>query len=250
MVTLAAGSVLDADAFAVCDAAAAAGFHGVGLRLSAEHHVEAGEVTRLARHLRDLGLVLFDVEVHRISADPALPEVLIDTAAALGASHLLVVSDLPDLSATEHALGTVVERCSKAGLGVGLEYMAWTTPFTSGVALSLATSTGASVVTDLLHHVRVGAGPAELQALAASGRLGWVQLCDAPAAAPADLLFEARHARLPPGEGALPLRELLAVVPDHVPISVEVQSDELARAMAPAERSRHLAACAHAVLNR
>lgn len=250
MLTLAAGSMLDADAHALCDAAAAAGFDGVGLRLSGEHRVDAAALARLGRRLRELDLTLLDAEVHRIVPGASPPDQLIETAAALGARHLLVVSDLPDASATEEALGEVVTRCEAAGLRVGLEYMAWTTPSSPGAAAAMARATGALVVVDLLHHVRVGAGPAELAELVAAGLVGWVQLCDAPAEAPADLLHEARHARRAPGEGALALDALLAVLPPEVPISVEVQSDALARELAPPERARHLAACAHATLSR
>ena len=97
------------------------------------------------------------------------------------------------------------------------------------------------IVADVLHHHRVGAGVAELRALVDSGRLGWIQLCDAPQDAPADLLHEARHARLAPGSGALPLDELLAIVPAGIVRSVEVQSDAMA-AMSPSERAALLAA--------
>ena len=86
---------------------------------------------------------------------------------------------------------------------------------------------------DVLHHVRTGGGPNELREIVDAGLLGWVQLCDAPLGAPADLLHEARHDRLMPGHGALPLSELLAEIAIDVTISVEVQSDYLANTMAP-----------------
>jgi sugar phosphate isomerase/epimerase len=104
------------------------------------------------------------------------------------------------------------------------------------------------VIVDLLHHVRIGAGAAELHDLVASGRLGWVQLCDAPLAPLSDLVHEARNERRPPGEGELPLRELLQVVPDGTTCSVEVQSDVLAGRTTPAERAVLLATTARRVL--
>src|SRR5260370_1372153 len=51
------------------------------------------------------------------------------------------------------------------------------------------------------------------------------QLCDAPAARPATpdgLIKEARGGRLLPDEGDLPLGRLLAELPDHAVLSVEV----------------------------
>jgi sugar phosphate isomerase/epimerase len=99
-------------------------------------------------------------------------------------------------------------------------------------------------VVDLLHHTRLGEGADELRAVVASGRLGWVQVCDAPATAPVDLLDEARHRRLPPGDGRLPLDVLLGEVPADVVRSVEVQSDAMAARLAPVERAAALYAAA------
>jgi sugar phosphate isomerase/epimerase len=239
--SLAAGSVLDAAPAAVVDAAAAAGFDGVGLRLSHDHAIDAAGRRRLAALLAERGLRLFDAEVHRIDASAGDPGPLVDAAAELGAAHVLVVSDLPDERQTLEALGRVAERCRAGGLTAALEYMAWTTPDSSAGAVRMADAVDAVVVVDLLHHHRLGEGPEALRAVVRSGRLGWVQLCDAPAAAPpggiAALLDEARHHRLAPGTGGLPLTELLAAVPPGTPLSVEVQSDELAAACTPTERA-------------
>lgn len=255
---LAAGSLLDTDAFGVLDAAAAAGFDGVGLRLSGEH---AADPARIAASARALGLRIHDVEVHRITADAPRPEALLDAAAAVGAAHVLVVSDLRQTdtdttamadrgarAATIDAVGSLVELAAERGLRIGLEYMAWTEPVEPLDALAVAAATGAVVVVDVLHHTRVGAGPEELRAIAAAGRLGWVQLCDGPTTAPADLLHEARHARLLPGAGGLPLAALVGVVPAGTTISVEVQSDDLL-AVPPAERARRLHATTRDVLD-
>jgi hypothetical protein len=78
-----------------------------------------------------------------------------------------------------------------------------------------------------------------------------VQLCDAPLPAPADgdLVHEARHGRLPPGAGELPLGELLECVPDGIVISVEVQSTVLGE-LPPAERARLLHDAARGVIDR
>ena len=60
-------------------------------------------------------------------------------------------------------------------------------------------------------------------------------MCDGPRAAPGPpgdlgaLADEARHGRLFPGEGELPLRELLDALPPDLPCCVEVQSDAWSR---------------------
>jgi sugar phosphate isomerase/epimerase len=247
---LAAGSMLDLSPDALIDVAAAAGFDGVGLRLSGEH--AAGDPRELARRAARRGIVIFDAEVHRVSASATDPEPLLRAAATAGAEALLVVSDLPDRDRTMGELHGLATACRSWGLRLGLEYMAWTTPSDPMDAIAMADGVGCELVVDVLHHVRVGAGRAELDAVVASGRLGWVQLCDASPAVPEGpgaLIHEARHGRVPPGAGGLPLGELVARIPDDVTISVEVQSDEL-RALAPLERATLLHDASRSVLDR
>lgn len=242
---LAAGSMLDATAETLVDVAADVGFDGVGLRISAEHG--AGDLAALGARASAHGVIVHDTEVYRVGNGSADPDELIERSIAVGSSALLVVSDLPDVAATAAALHELTDRARACHLRIALEYMAWTTPSSPVDAAAMAQEVGCVLVVDLLHHVRVGAGRAELDAIVGAGVLGWVQLCDAPDSAPADLLYEARHGRLPPGRGALPLRELLASVPDGTPISVEVQSDDLV-SLPSLERARLLHDTARAVL--
>lgn len=229
---LAAGSVLDQPAAVVIESAAAAGFVAVGLRLSGEHAVR--DPAALAALTRSAGVVVHDCEVYRIGATHVDPAPLLDATAACGGANLLVVSDLDDRSATVDRLAALVAQARPLGIRVGLEYMAWTVPADPLAAIDVAAHAGCVIVVDLLHHLRVGAGVDELDAVVASGRLGWVQLCDArapvrPAPGRDALIDEARHRRVPPGLGALALRPLLDRLPPGVTISVEVQSDELSR---------------------
>ena len=90
--------------------------------------------------------------------------------------------------------------------------------------------------------------------------LGYLQLCDAPAAPPHgiggagpdaarpagqrgdDAVLEARTGRLLPGEGELPLAELLGALPDSLPVSAEAPSLAARRELSPAQfaaRVRH-----------
>lgn len=251
---LAAGSVLDVAPVDLIEIAAAAGFDGVGLRLSHDHAVDAASARRVAAALAATGLVLHDVEVHRIGSGSDIGA-LADRAAQLGARRVLVVSDVVGddaLARTQVELGRVVERCGSVGLSVGLEYMAWTTPCSSVDAARLAEATGCVVVVDVLHHVRLGEGPDELSALIDSGHLGWYQLCDAPARGPgvehALLIDEARHQRQLPGRGELPLQGLLRLMPADMSASVEVQSDDLMCGVGIDERVRLLYVSARTVL--
>ena len=49
-----------------------------------------------------------------------------------------------------------------------------------------------------------------------------MQLCDAPAEPPADLMYEARSARLLTGEGGLDVNAILDALPPDVALGVEV----------------------------
>jgi sugar phosphate isomerase/epimerase len=109
------------------------------------------------------------------------------------------------------------------------------------------------VLVDSLHLARAGHTPADL-ATVDPQLLPYLQLCDATAAAPdgttGGLMHEALHGRLLPGQGALPLGELLAMVP-HVPISLELRSQSL-RALYPdaADRARAVRHAMNAVMTR
>ncbi len=254
---LAAGSMLDRSDSDLIEAAAVAGFDAVGLRVSTGRTV--AEIEAALKQADRFGIMIHDVEVHRISADTPDPVLLIEQTAALGAAALLVVSDLSDIAATVTALCDVTDRAAAAGVRVALEYMEWTNPRSPLDAIAMADEVGCELVVDVLHHHRVGAGPEEFEAIVASGRLGWLQLCDAPLAIPnwqrsessrtEALITEARHGRLPPGHGELPLRDILALVPPEIPIGVEVQSEELL-ALEPVERARLLYDATRSVLDR
>ena len=245
---LAAGTMLNVDPDMFAAAASVSGYDGIGLRLSHDHAMDASERSAFRSLLADLGLRVHDVEVHRIGDDCADIGPLADAAADIEADSLLIVSDLADRAETEDRLGHAADRCRRSGVQPALEYMAWTRPSTPLEAIELARATGCVLVVDVLHHHRVGAGPEELQAIVNSGHLGWLQLCDGPYSAPDDLIHEARHGRLDPGHGELPLVELLGRVSEDVVVSVEVQNDVAAEMRNPVERAADLAISARTVL--
>ena len=101
--------------------------------------------------------------------------------------------------------------------------------------------TNGGVLVDNLHLSRSGSSVAEVQALPIE-LFPYLQICDALAEPPADfggLLDEALNGRLCPGEGSLPIVELLQAVP-NVPLSFEVRSKFLRDIADPVERAKHL----------
>lgn len=104
---------------------------------------------------------------------------------------------------------------------------------------------------DTMHLFRLGGSVAEAAALDPQA-VGYVQLCDAPRVSSfARYMEEALHERMVPGEGELPLLELLEVLPRDVVVSVEVPQRSLAEAgQGPHERVGRCVAAARRLLAR
>ena len=215
---VAAGSALDADPYELAEAATAAGFDGFGLRLS-DHH-QLSDPVDFRRYAAGLGLTLHDAEVIRVGS--ALdPGPLLEQAAAAGAAAVLVVSDTGVRRTTIDGVADIVAIAEPLGLVVGLEYMAWTDPTTPAEAVAVSRATGCVVVVDVLHHVRVGAGRRESSRWSSHrGFSGGCSSATAVRTAPpeGELVSEARHHRLLPGHGSLPLADLLAAFQFRTPV--------------------------------
>jgi sugar phosphate isomerase/epimerase len=97
------------------------------------------------------------------------------------------------------------------------------------------------VLVDALHLARSGGMPADLQLLSPN-QIGVLQLCDAPAIGPVPdrLRDESVNRRRYPGDGDLPLDDLLAAVPANIVIEIEIPAAEHA-AESITERARHCA---------
>jgi sugar phosphate isomerase/epimerase len=98
-------------------------------------------------------------------------------------------------------------------------------------------SPGCRLLIDTMHFIRSGAAPADLVRID-PGKIGYAQICDVPLEPPAmSYGEEAMFERLVPGEGELPLADILAVLPGHVPIGIEIPRRPLAVAgVSPFER--------------
>ena len=109
-------------------------------------------------------------------------------------------------------------------------------------ALALATERlNAGLVIDLLHLSRSGGSADDLRKVEPH-LLQLVHYCDAAPMPEGERTFEelraeSRTARRLPGEGVLPLRELLAAFPAGTPVSVEAPSRSLA-GLSAQERAR------------
>jgi sugar phosphate isomerase/epimerase len=229
-------SVLDLSPPQVVATAAAAGFDAVGLRLmpardgEAAHPVIGDTPMRretLAR-LTDTGVCVLDIEVIWLRPDTkaAAFEPMFESGARLGARRVLAVCGDPDEVRAAATLAQLCELARPFEPSIDVEFIRWTEMKTLDAALrilDMAACPNSGVLVDCLHAVRAGVTPAAVAAIDRH-RVGYFQLCDAPATAPAsgDLAHEARFDRLPPGEGRLPLAEFVRALPPDTPASVEV----------------------------
>jgi len=229
--SIAAGTLRTLRPAAAAAVAAVAGFGAIGVRFDTAAP-EPGEFRCLRSVLDATGLGVLDVEVVRIvpGDDPEAAKRLCGWGAEIGARFLLVVSEDPDRGRTVARFAETGWLAAEHGMRAVLEFMRFTSVRTLSDAVGVvadAGAPGAGVLVDALHLARCGDEPGALAAVAPE-LLPYVQLCDARAVGPSDaeLAFEARHARLMPGDGQLPLGALLQAVPADAAISVEVLSDD------------------------
>ena len=218
------------------EAAGAAGFDAAGVRIKPPAHlpqqsslVGAPEACRcLSTACRKIGVGLLDAEVMCLAADTRLDDLraFVDTASELGFRFVQTVVDDENVGRAGELLAKLAELAGRAGLGVALEFMAFRPLRDVKAAMALIDATGSeniALIIDALHLARSGGSPALIADIPPQ-KLALAQLCDAPLAAPdaGGLAQEARTGRLHPGEGGLWLNALLDVLPDGLPISLEV----------------------------
>lgn len=247
------------EAFEYLAAAREGGFRRVGLT----PRLPDGGLTRLcedasyrravAAELRRTGMTVVDVGVVKLDEQYSLGEarLVMDVGRELGSDRIIVINQE---SARDRAVARFGELCAygqEVGMLVALEFMPYTATRSLTEAAELISEVGqpnAGVVLDVLHWHRSGGDADEIRRFPPE-RIHLVQLCDASATPPPfDLLRdEALHGRKYPGDGALPLAELLSLLPPTVPVTVE--SPTSGDADCPlSERARHAADAVRATM--
>lgn len=163
----------------------------------------------------------------------------LDIVHALGGQRINVVSSGRDRARALDGFAVLTEMAAERRIEVTSEIgMAPVSSLAAGLAaMRHVARPNFKLLLDTMHFFRLGGTVAEVAA-ADPGAIGYVQLCDAPlVSAFPTYMEEALHDRLAPGSGALPLRELLAVLPRDLVYSIEVPQRALAESgMDPAER--------------
>ena len=198
----------------------------------------------------DAGVAVLDVEVVwlRPGADDPGHFRIIDAGAAIGARNVLVVSSDPDPAAAAAKLARLAAHAAPCGIGVSLEFAAFTEVRSLAAALAILESPGCEnigLLIDPLHFARTGGLPSDLRDIASS-RFHYAQFCDAAAQGPSAqdvsaIIEEALDLRLPICAGVLPLGALLGALPENLPLSIELRSKMLRETYPdPADRARAL----------
>jgi sugar phosphate isomerase/epimerase len=247
-------TVLDTTPPELVTVAADAGFRTVGIRLTATPSVgvppydmlhEGPLLRETLRRMADTGVSVLDTEFLRFEPElpVGIPEGFLDVSARLGARHVLVMSAEPEEARTLERFGELCDRAAGYGLNVCLEFAIYTGVRTLAHAADVvarAKRPNASVLIDALHFSRSGGLPAHVASVDPA-LLPYAQICDAgpdmpgPADTPA-LIREARTGRLLPGEGVLPLADLVAALPADAALAIE----------APCRATTHLPAAERA----
>ncbi len=239
MISLAALTLLPCSPLQVIESAYEAGYEGVALRLlpgmQSDPDVMADAELRrgIARRIATTGLRVIDFEVLRVSpnTDATLAEAALSFAADLGARNLLITP--PDRFDNPHedelrTAQRIAELCELAGrvrIRPMLEFMVYRAVRGLDEALRMVSLVGHpnfGICVDALHLARSGGSPDAVRHINPQ-LIASAQLCDAPLESPAPeaLPLEARFDRLYPGEGGLPLLDLIRALPADVPISLE-----------------------------
>lgn len=258
--SLAAGTILDVDPASAVVVAHEAGFDAVGLWFDPETWTEA-TTRHVAERLADTGLAGLDIEpvlLGRAGPGGGGPddggERMIEIAATLGVANVLVASGMVSHAEAAERLAALAAHASAVAPAtmIVLEFLPIFSVATLAQAAAIVRSIGApnlGVLVDTLHLDRSASRISDADGVA----LPYLQLADAGPDRPADLTglrVEALDGRLLPGEGVLPLVEVLRAVPD-VPVSVELRSARLVTEFPdPVERARVVHAASAAVVSR
>ena len=244
LLSLAAGVQLDVAPANMVTVAHDAGWPAVGIWFDGKTWTDSTS-REVRQRLDDSGVVALDIEPIIPSEDgDDFADQLVEAAAVIGAQHILFTSRLKDQARTTARYQEVCEMARPHGIKVVCEFLPIFPLNSLPMAKEIVTTSAASnggVLIDNLHLSRSGSSVEEVSGMPRE-LFPYLQICDAPSARPTDfggLLDEALNGRLCPGEGSLPIVELLQAVP-NVPLSFEVRSKFLRDITDPVERAKHL----------
>jgi sugar phosphate isomerase/epimerase len=223
-------------------AAAKAGFKSVGIRITGRRISDPytqvtgnkAMISELRKRVSDNGLHLSNISGYHMYGDVEWSHMksVVDTTAELGSKIIVANCYIPPEGKTLELFSRYCEYAGKAGIRIAVEFMRYTQVKTIEMANEMVKQSGqanAGFLIDPLHLNRSGGTPAAIKKVDPK-RIIFVQLCDAKLRtdnpSDQDLMSEARTARLPPGDGDLPLYDFLDALPPDTEIEFEVPRPE------------------------
>ena len=195
--------------------------------------------------LADTGISILDVELFRM--DPSLePEHFVpelDATAELGAKHIIAQLPDPDRDRATARFARLCDLAQQRGIFVSLEFPHWTETGTLSEAVRVVRAvnrSNAGILVDMLHFGRSHSSLDELAKLPREW-FRFAHVCDAAIEVPPTMegiIRTARDERQFPGEGGIPVREILARMPQDIPYALEIPRAALTRAVGPEEVAR------------
>lgn len=166
----------------------------------------------------------------------------LDVLAEIGAPIANVITMEQDRARSRDQLATLAQMADQRGMRMTVEFMPLMWPANLADTVALVKETGAanaSVMVDAMHFFRGGGTVADIAAVPASA-IGYIQVCDVPMPARTDNYGEeARHERMCPGDGDLPLLDFLRALPRDLVVGLEVPLISKAKAgIAPIDAIR------------
>jgi sugar phosphate isomerase/epimerase len=182
-----------------------------------------------ARALADTGVKMDMMEPVALRADFSFADnkTQLEIFGELGATMFNIAVTDADQSRTQENLAAVCELARSMKMQPLIEFFALGGCVPSLQSALALIETGKfenlKLMIDTLHLARAGETPADLARIDAA-LIGAAQLCDGPIAYPGfdEYFYEALYERGIPGEGELPLVELLRMFPSNIIISPEV----------------------------
>jgi sugar phosphate isomerase/epimerase len=238
----------DTAPLAYIEATVAAGYDGIGLRVHRSPGLpffpvvgDAALIREMKARIADAKLAVYDLYSFYLEpgTDVASFAPAMELGASFGAKYATVMGADAEWSRQRDNFAATCDLAAQFGLTCSVEFAVIRPLATLPQTVRLITEAkrDAVICIDPLHLARSGSSPADLKALDPK-YVPYAQISDGvlEPGEPNPALFGklGMGTRKMPGEGTLPLREILAALPKDVPLSVE-----LPHALAPAGTSPH-----------
>jgi sugar phosphate isomerase/epimerase len=221
--------------------AAEAGFDFIGVRVRPVTPIErpydlqpgSSMLRETLLRMQDTGVTVRDIEFLLLDGSNQREAWLrmMEAGQALGATSLTVAGADPDSARLADTLARMTDDGCGFGITPTLEAISYQPVASIRQAADIARQAGCRIVVDTLHFNRYNVQGAASQWEHLRNNTDLVpllQLCDGPAERPGsreELVLESRSERGVPGEGEFGLADVVAALPDGLPVSAETPSD-------------------------